>query len=117
MIAFVSLFRGINVGGHHKIRMDELKGMHEALGFKDVISYIQSGNVVFTSDDADVARLRRQIEDGFEKTFGFHVEVIVRTSAELRAIMEQNPFQSQPGKESTCTVVLFRQERPERTAQ
>src|SRR6266699_7156028 len=67
MTAFVSLFRGINVGGHQKIRMDELKGVHEALGFKDVIPYIQTGNVVFTSDDADVARLRRQIEDGFEK--------------------------------------------------
>ena len=65
MIAFVSLFRGINVGGHHKIRMDELKEVHEVLGFKDVFPYIQSGNIVFSSDDADVARLRRQIEDGF----------------------------------------------------
>ncbi len=117
MTAFVSLFRGINVGGHHKIRMDELKGMHEALGFKDVISYIQSGNVVFTSDDADVARLRRQIEDGFEKTFGFHVEVIVRTSAELREIIEKNPFQSQPGRETKWVVVLFLAARPEATAQ
>src|SRR5260370_16622788 len=117
MIAFVSLFRGINVGGHHKIRMDELKGMHEALGFKDVISYIQTGNVVFTSDDADVARLRRQIEDGFEKNFGFHVEVIVRTSAELREIIEKNPFQSQQSKESKWVVVLFLAARPDDTAQ
>ena len=71
MTAFVSLFRGINVGGHHKIRMDELKELHESLGFKDVFPYIQSGNVVFQSDDADVARLQGQIEDGFEKRFGF----------------------------------------------
>jgi uncharacterized protein (DUF1697 family) len=117
MTAFVSLFRGINVGGHHKIRMDELKGVHEALGLKDVISYIQTGNVVFTSDDADVARLRGQIEDGFEKTFGFHVEVIVRTSAELREIMEKNPFQSQPNIESKRVVVLFLAARPDATAQ
>ena len=117
MTACMSLFRGINVGGHHKIRMDELKGVHEALGFKDVISYIQSGNVVFTSDDADVARLRRQIEDGFEKTFGFHVEVIVRTSAELQEIIDQNPFQSQPGKESKWVVVMFLAARPDATAQ
>jgi uncharacterized protein (DUF1697 family) len=117
MTAFVSLFRGVNVGGHHKIRMDELKEVHEVLGFKDVFPYIQSGNVVFTSDDADLARLRRQIEDGFEKKFGFHVEVLVRTSAELREIIENNPFQSQPGRESKWVVVLFLAACPDDTAQ
>ncbi len=117
MTAFVSLFRGINVGGHQKIRMDELKDVHEALGFKDVSPYIQTGSVVFTSDDADVVRLRRHIEEGFENKFGFHVEVFVRTSAELREIIEKNPFQSQPGKESKWIVVLFLAERPGDTAQ
>ena len=117
MTAFVSLFRGINVGGHHKIRMDELKDLHEALGFKDVIPYIQSGNVVFTSDDADVARLRGHIEHGFEKRFGFHVEVFVRSLAELREIIEKNPFQSQPGKESKWVVVLFLAACPDESAQ
>ncbi len=117
MTAFVSLFRGINVGGHHKIRMDELKDMHESLGLRDVLPYIQSGNVVFTSDDADVARLQKQIEDGFEKNFGFHVEVIIRTSAELRDIIEKNPFQSQQSKESKWVVVLFLAARPDNTAQ
>jgi uncharacterized protein (DUF1697 family) len=117
MPAFVSLFRGINVGGHHKVRMDELKELHESLGFKDVLPYIQSGNVVFNSDDADVARLRRQIEDGFEKKFGFHVEVFVRTSAELREIIDKNPFQNQQSKESKWVVVLFLSVRPADTAQ
>ena len=117
MTAFVSLFRGINVGGHQKIRMDELKDVHEALGFKDVLPYIQSGNVVFTSDDADEARLRGRIEDGFETKFGFHVEVFVRTSAELREIIEKNPFQSQPGKESKWVVVMFLAARPDAAAQ
>ena len=117
MTAFVSLFRGINVGGHHKIKMDELKDVHASLGFKDVFPYIQSGNVVFTSDDADVARLRRHIEDGFEQKFGFRVDVFVRTSAELRAIIDKNPFQSQPSKESKWVVVLFLAARPDDTAQ
>ncbi len=117
MTAFVSLFRDINVGGNHKIKMDELKEMHESLGLRDVLPYIQSGNVVFTSDDADVARLRRQIEDGFEKKFGFHAEVIIRTSAELRDIIEKNPFQSQQSKESKWVVVLFLAARPDETAQ
>ena len=117
MTAFVSLFRGINVGGHHQVRMDDLKDMHEALGFKDVFPYIQSGNFVFTSDDTDVARLQRHIEDGFEKKFGFHVQVIVRTSAELREIIEQNPFQSQPDKASKWVVVMFLAARPDAAAQ
>ncbi|GAC1344940.1 MAG: DUF1697 domain-containing protein [Ktedonobacteraceae bacterium] len=117
MTAFVSLFRGINVGGHHKISMKELKAVHESLGLRDVLPYIQSGNVVFTSDDADVVRLQKEIENGFENTFGFHVEVIVRTSAELRAIIAKNPFQGQPGKESKWVVVLFLAAHPDITAQ
>ena len=117
MTAFVSLFRGVNVGGHQGIRMDELKGLYESLGFKDVATYIQSGNVVFTSDEADVARVRGQIEDGFERKFGFHVEVFVRTSAELRAIIDKNPFQSQQDKESKWVVVMFLAARPGDAAQ
>jgi len=117
MTAFVSLFRGINVGGKHKVRMDELKDVHESLGFKDVFTYIQSGNVVFNSDETDLVRLRRQIEDGFEKKFGFHVEVIVRTSAELSDIIEINPFQGQQIKESKRVVVLLLAACPDATAQ
>jgi len=117
MTAFVSLFRGINVGGRRTISKDELKDLHESLGLKNVLPYIQSGNVVFKSDDADVARLRRQIEDGFEKKFGFHVEVFVRTSAELQAIIEKNPFQGQQSKESKWVVVLFLAARPDDIAQ
>ena len=117
MTAFVSLFRGINVGGHHQVRMSELKDLHEALGFKDVLPYIQSGNVVFKSDEVDPARLRKRIEDDFEARFGFHVEVIVRTSAELREIIEQNPFQSYQSIESNWLVVMFLAARPDAAAQ
>jgi uncharacterized protein (DUF1697 family) len=116
MTTFVSLFRGINVGGHQTIRMDELKDLHESLGLKDVVTYIRSGNVVFTSDDADLAQLPRQIEDGFAKKFGFHVKVMVRTSAELSDSIANNPFQNQPMKESKWVVVLFLATRPESTA-
>jgi len=117
MTAFVSLFRGINVGGHHKIRMGDLKELHEALGLSDVFPYIQSGNVVFNSDEADVTQLRRHIEDGFEKKFGFHAEVLVRTSTELQDIIEKNPFHDQQSKESKWVVVMFLATRPDDTAQ
>ncbi len=116
MTRCMSLFRGINVGGHQAVPMNELKALHEALGLKDVVTYIQSGNVVFTSDDADLAQLPRQIEVGFAKKFGFQVKVMVRTSAELQDIIDNNPFQNQTMKEPKLMVVLFLATRPESTA-
>lgn len=97
--------------------MDELKAVHEALGLRDVLPYIQSGNVVFKSEDADPTQLRQQIEESIEKRFGFHVEVFVRTSAELEAIIEKNPFQGQSDKESKWVVVLFLAHCPNEAAQ
>lgn len=117
MTAFVSLFRGINVGGNHKVKMADLKALHEALGLRDVLTYIQSGNVVFSSDEADPAQLKRQIEESFAERFGFHSEVIVRTSAELSDIIEKNPFQDQPGKEPNWVLVMFLTAPPDITAQ
>jgi uncharacterized protein (DUF1697 family) len=116
MTTFVSLFRGINVGGQRATKMDELKALHESLGLKDVVTYIQSGNVVFTSDEADLAQLPKQIEDAFTQKFGFHTNVLVRTLAELREIIDNNPFQNQQMKESKWVLVLFLATRPESTA-
>jgi uncharacterized protein (DUF1697 family) len=116
MTRFVALYRSINVGGHRMVRMDELKDLYTSLGFKDVATYIQSGNVVFTSDDADPAQLPGQIEDGFGKKFGVHAKVIVRTSAELSAIIDCNPFQNQPMKELKWVSVLFLATRPDSSA-
>lgn len=116
MTTFVSLFRGINVGGHQSVRMDELKELHASLGLQEVETYIQSGNVVFTSDDADVTQLRRKIEEGFAQKFGFQVNVMVRTADEFNAMIENNPFQNQPMKESKWVVVMFLATHPVSTA-
>src|SRR5712691_478013 len=96
MTTFVSLFRGINVGGHHAVRMDALKELHESLGLQEVQTYIQSGNVVFTSDGAEVTQVQKDIEDGFAQKFGFEVKVMIRTAGEFNVIIENNPFQNQP---------------------
>ena len=113
MTMFISLFRGINVGGNHKIRMDELKAIHESLGLRDVVTYIQSGNVVFKSDSADSVQLQKQIEESVEKKYGFHIEVMIRTSAELQSIIDKNPFQGQQDKEFKWVVVMFLADHPE----
>jgi uncharacterized protein (DUF1697 family) len=107
MPAYVSLFRGINVGGNHQVKMADLKALHEALSLADVLPYIQSGNVVFTSDEADAQSLRERIEEGFSGRFGFRSEVYLRTTADMQGIIERNPFHRQPDKEPARVVVTF----------
>lgn len=115
MTAFVSLFRSINVAGR-VIRMDELKDLYASLGFKNVATYIQSGNVVCTADEDDAAQLPVRIEEGFSQKFGFHTNVLARTSAELNEIIVRTPFANQPEKEPKWVVVVFLASSPENTA-
>lgn len=117
MAAYVSLFRGINVGGNHVVQMDALKELHQSLGFTDVRTHIQSGNVVFKSDETDSTRISMQIEESFARKFGFHSEVMVRSDGELREISEKNPFRHQQDKETKWIVVMFLKDRPDATAQ
>jgi uncharacterized protein (DUF1697 family) len=107
MTRFVSLFRGINVGGNKSVRMDALKELHESLGLQRVETYIQSGNVVFSSNGAIPAQLARQIEEAFEHKFGFLSNVMVRTADEFNAMIENNPFKNHPMKESKWVVAMF----------
>lgn len=65
MTAYVAFFRALNVGGHGMISMPALKAMHEALGLREVSTYIQTGNVLFGSDEGDTVRLAHQIEGAF----------------------------------------------------
>ena len=116
MTRYVSLFRGINVGGHQLVRMDTLKELHTSLNLQDVQTYIQSGNVVFASDNPNVTQIQKDIEDGFAQKFGFQVKVMVRTAGEFNMIIENNPFQNQPVKESKWVVAIFLASDPISTA-
>lgn len=89
---YISILRGINVSGQKKIKMTDLKSLYEAHGFENVVTYIQSGNVVFDSDVADVSKLRSMIEESIEKKYGFQVPVQLRTHKELKKIIADTPF-------------------------
>ena len=93
MQTFISILRGINVSGQKKIRMADLKKLYESLGFSDVKTYIQSGNVIFKSDSksSDI-ELAKKIEKAISAKYHFEVPVIIRASAELKNIISQNPF-------------------------
>ena len=90
MPQFVALLRGINVGGKNLIRMTELKTCLEQHGFARVQTYIQSGNVLFTSAEPCSA-LAPRIEKILTATFDYPASVVLRTRTELRAIVEQAP--------------------------
>ena len=88
----IGILRGINVGGKRKILMADLKSLCEELGLKNVTTYIQSGNVIFTSETANSEKLAQTISQQIEKEFGFDVPVIVRTEKELESSISKNPF-------------------------
>jgi uncharacterized protein (DUF1697 family) len=89
---YVALLRGINVGGAMKLSMPDLRALLESLGYSDVSTYIQSGNAIFTSPHDDSALIGREIEEGIAGELGLSVRVLIRTPAELAAIIEANPF-------------------------
>ena len=90
MNTFIALIRGINVGGHKKILMADLKLLFESLGFEQVTTYIQSGNVVFSSEKK--VNLANKIAEAIETKYGFKVPVLVKKASELRKIIEKCPF-------------------------
>lgn len=93
MNKYISILRGINVSGQKKIKMADLKSLYESLGFSEVATYIQSGNVIFFSKIEDPAKVELKIEEAIEKEYGFQVPVLVRTSKELLGILGGMPFQ------------------------
>lgn len=89
---YISLLRGINVGGQKKILMKDLKALYENLGFENVVTYIQSGNVLFETKETAIETLEHQIADAIQKTYGFEVPVLVKTAASLQKIFEENDY-------------------------
>ena len=97
---FVGLLRGINVGGSNIIRMADLRASFESMGFTEVETYIQSGNVVFSSRAADKARLERTIESSLSAAFGYDSRVVLVSDQELERVLAQAPdgFGKQPSR-------------------
>ena len=95
MATSVALLRGVNVGGKNMVSMADLRDAVEALGLEDVRTYIQSGNLLFTSKRGITAT---KIESAIKKRFGLDVDVALRTHAQLKTAVERNPFPKQADK-------------------
>src|SRR5256885_12323419 len=100
MPVYVSLLRGINVGGHKRVKMDKLRSSFAALGFTSVKTYIQSGNVVFKARKSSPSALSKRIETKILQDFGFPVSVVTRSSDELDKAILGNSFVKDRGIDS-----------------
>ncbi|MBI2797944.1 DUF1697 domain-containing protein [Candidatus Saccharibacteria bacterium] len=87
---FVALLRGINVGGNNKVEMAKLKAVFESLGFTEVKTYINSGNVVF-ADSKDKPNKEQLIEKAIKQEFGYSVPVVIRTQAAIEMLLNKVP--------------------------
>ena len=92
MGTYVAMLRGINVGGKNKIKMADLQALFVGLGHADVITYIQSGNVVFKSPTKSTSALASAIEQRIAHELGMDVAILLRTKAELGKVLARNPF-------------------------
>ncbi len=92
MTTYVSILRGINVGGHRMIKMDALRQLFAKFGLANSRTYIQSGNVVFQGKKTNPQELENKIADAIANTFGFDVPVLVKELEEFKRIVENNPF-------------------------
>ena len=92
---YVALLRGINVGGNNMIKMETLRATLASLGFANVKSYINSGNLIFETATTDDGKLAKKIHDAIQKDFGFDISVMVRLMAEIEEIIAKNPFAGQ----------------------
>ncbi len=111
MAAYAALLKGINLGGHHRVAMAELRDVCTGLGLENVATYVQSGNVVLSSPRRDAVALAADLEVALAGAFGFDVPVIVRSGAQLQAVVVHNPF-VQAGKDASELSVGFLAGRP-----
>lgn len=102
MTTYIGLLRGINVGGKNVIKMAELKRVFEAIGLHEVQTYIQSGNVLFKSNEKEES-LQKKLEREIKKSFGFSVTVVLRTASELKRIIENCPFSEEEVSEAASS--------------
>jgi uncharacterized protein (DUF1697 family) len=114
--AFISLLRGINVGGQKPVKMDRLRQSFEEIGFERVRTYIQSGNVVFEAPKGDPARISKIIEGQMLGEFGFEIPVVTIRAQELESAIKNNPFLKDKRIDAARLYVTFLSQPPSASA-
>jgi uncharacterized protein (DUF1697 family) len=115
MISYVALLRGINVGGRTMVPMAELKALCEKEGLADVVTLLQSGNVIFKSDSS-AAKLELQLEKAATKKFGREIDFFVRNGGDWKKLVAKNPFPAEAKDDPGHLVVLCLKVKPSAAA-
>ncbi len=106
MIRFVAFLRGINVGGR-TVKKEKLQEIFNDLGFENISTFKQSGNVIFEANGADAGKIDKRIEDKLRTALGYDVFVLLRTIKQLKAIVTSDPFKGQNQEDSSFLVTLL----------
>jgi uncharacterized protein (DUF1697 family) len=106
MASHVALLRGINVGGRNKVPMADLREVVTSLGHTGVSTYIQSGNVLFSTTEDDTAKLAAALESAIEDRFGIWSSVVVLSRDELARVLAANPYPDEPNPRMVHVVFL-----------
>jgi uncharacterized protein (DUF1697 family) len=106
MASHVALLRGINVGGRNKVPMADLRELVTSLGHTGVSTYIQSGNVLFSTAEDDTAKLAAALESAIEDRFGIWSSVVVLSRDELARVLAANPYPDEPNPRMVHVVFL-----------
>lgn len=109
---YVAFLRGINLGSTHKVPMGELKLVFERLGFIDVKTLLNSGNVVFSSDETDTLNLKTKIEEELFKKFGFEIGTLIRTQKDIQEMVSNNLFKDITVISQTRLYITFLSKEP-----
>src|SRR5579871_6734186 len=104
---YVAMLRGINVSGSKPVKMEALRASFEALGFTNVRTYVQSGNVIFGAKERTAAPLAPKIAARIKRDYGYDVPVLVLGAAELARVVDENPFVGKKGIDPTKLHVTF----------
>ncbi|HXV64812.1 MAG TPA: DUF1697 domain-containing protein, partial [Vicinamibacteria bacterium] len=107
---------GINVGGHKRVSMAELRSLFDELGFDDVQSLLQSGNVVFRADRTETPALEQLLETAAKERLGIETVFFVRTAAEWKTVVARNPFPQEAKEDPSHLLVMCLHQRPKAAA-
>jgi len=116
MNTYIALLRGINVGGHNQVAMADLRDLLTQLGFADVRSLLQSGNLIFGATRRTAAQLERLLETEAAKRLGLQTDFFIRTAKEWDSVVANNPFQKEAARDPGHLVVMFLKEAPSASA-
>src|SRR5262245_27253741 len=116
MTTHIALVRAVNLPGHNKVRMTDLCQMLAELGLKDVRSILQSGNLLFSDNSRSSTELEDCLENAASKRLGLETEFFVRTVADWKTVIKNNPFLKEAEQDPSHLLVMFLKTAPDRAA-